>query len=286
MVRSLARNDSDAQCPRLPMLTRHRLASILALTVIASCAGLSVIRYCPPAVICLRALIHFASLGSALFAVALLASTVVASWTVLTGWTIIRSWRNLSQLNRVVPPRELAAAASRVGVARLVCLKEDGAAFCAGSFRPTVFISRSLVGQLKQDALDAVLLHEQDHARRREPLRRVGAWAATQALFFVPVVAWWARRGVEAAELRADQAAVVRLGRAPVAAALLLLGSDSSLAGTAAFTGFAQLRVAQLLGDPLPRHPLPLKTVVLSGIGLYSALAVMACVAGSLASIG
>lgn len=253
---------------------------LLAAGVAAVCAGLSVLPYCPPAVSCIRAVAHLADPSSAVLGITLLGSVVVGGSALLTGWTLYWGWRDVERLSRVPPPRDLVVAARRAGVRRLVCLEAPGAAFCAGGMRPTVFISRSLVERLAPAVLEAVLLHEQDHASRYEPLRRTASWAAAQALFFLPVVGWWARRGMETAELRADQTARIRLGPGPVAQALLLLSAETAVAGEAAFTGSAALRTAQLLGDPIPRQPLPRMTVVLSVAGILLTVALTACLTG------
>src|SRR5207245_1323744 len=96
----------------------------------------------------------------------------------------------------------------------------------------------------------AVLLHERRHLREREPVVRAACEAAAQVLVFFPLARWWSRRRIEEAELRADQAALRRVGPRPVAAALFRLGS--TVPAAAAFAGDTELRVAQLLGDPLP----------------------------------
>ncbi len=137
-------------------------------------------------------------------------------------------------------------------------------------------VSEGLVDRLNARELDAVLLHEDYHARRREPLIRATAEAAAEVLFFVPIARWWSRRRIETAELRADQAAVRRVGPRPVASALCTLGSAAR--SQTAFAGVGELRVAQLLGDPLPpRRPTP-RVVVSSLLGAPFLLLVAGCV--------
>jgi hypothetical protein len=47
--------------------------------------------------------------------------------------------------------------------------------------------------------------------------------------------------------------------------------------GAAAFAGVAQLRVAQVLGDPVPARAPGLALVAISALGIYLAFQVAAC---------
>jgi beta-lactamase regulating signal transducer with metallopeptidase domain len=77
-----------------------------------------------------------------------------------------------------------------------------------------------MVAALADEELEAVLVHEAEHARRRDPLRRLAGRAAADVLFWLPLVGWWSRRRLEDAELAADRAAIDRVGRRPLARAL------------------------------------------------------------------
>ena len=68
-----------------------------------------------------------------------------------------------------------------------------------------------------------------------------------------------------------------RSGRRPVAAALWALGGGATVLGTAAFACVTEMRVAQVLGDPLPRRAPNFSIVVLSAMGAYLALQVGSC---------
>src|SRR5258708_6872829 len=117
-------------------------------------------------------------------------------------------------------PGAPAGAARRAGIRRVRCLAGRGATgFCAGLLAPRVYITAAAVPRLGPGALDAVLVHEAALARRRDPLRRLAARAASDALFYLPLARWWSRRQAETAELRADRAAVGYAGRPAVAGA-------------------------------------------------------------------
>src|SRR5258708_2047457 len=103
--------------------------------------------------------------------------------------------RGVSALPGAARAAELAGAARRARIRRIRCLAEGGAtAFCAGLLAPRVYITAGAVAELAPGALDAVLAHEAAHARRRDPLRRLAAPAARDALFYLPLARWWSRR--------------------------------------------------------------------------------------------
>lgn len=194
-----------------------------------------------------------------------------------TVWLLARAGRRLRRLEPAAWPVGLQQAVARTGVGRVVCVaSSDATAVCAGVLRPTIYVSPALVERLGPDELDAVLHHEADHARRREPLRRVIRQALAEAFFYLPLLRWRSRRRMEDAELAADRFAVARVGRGALARALLALGSSAPVAA-AAFDGAAALRVAQLLDQPLSRRRPPAWTWALSGAGLGAAVALALC---------
>jgi Zn-dependent protease with chaperone function len=154
-------------------------------------------------------------------AVLVVAALVVASWVGRASWLAIGAVRAVAGLPRLATPAALVAATRRSGVGDVVYI--DGpasSAFCAGLLRPRVFVTGGMVAALAAEELDAVLVHEAEHARRRDPLRRLAARAAADVLFWLPLVGWWSRRRLEDAELAADRAAIDRVGRTPLARAL------------------------------------------------------------------
>jgi len=208
-----------------------------------------------------------------------LAIASVFAWMGRIVWVLTRA----SVRTRALPisghmPDALRVAMARTGVNCVTCLAADSpAAFCAGAFRPRLFVSDGLVRRLGPDELDVVLLHEREHARRYEPLVRAALDSAAQVLFYVPLIRWFSRHHVEDSELHADRAALERKGPHPVAAALWALGDIAAAQGSAAFGGVAGLRVAQVLGDPLPARTPGLSLVAISGMGVYFALQAASC---------
>lgn len=181
----------------------------------------------------------------------------------------------------VMPPR-LADAMARGGLLEVTVLSGDGpVAFCAGAWRPRLYISTAAVAVLAADELDAVLAHELAHARRRDPLRGLLGRAGADVLFFVPVARWWHEHRAVTAELAADRAAVAHAGTSALAGALLgLADSGPAPVATAAFGAETRpahptldVRIAALSGQPRPRPfrraPLSASAAVLTG-GLLS----------------
>jgi hypothetical protein len=132
---------------------------------------------------------------------------------------------------------------------------------------PRILVTSRIVERLRDRELDAVLLHEQHHAKRRDPLRRAILRAAGDVYFFLPVLHWCAQRQLAKSELEADRVAIGRLGRRAVAGALWRVGAATGPKGAAAFSGAAELRVAQVLGDPINKDSIPLGLWASSGAG-------------------
>ncbi len=152
-------------------------------------------------------------------------------------------------------------------------------AFCTGAFRPVVYLTLGLCTRLDSEELRAVLLHELEHAIRREPLRRALIQAAREVGFFLPVLSWLQERQFEQSELRADRRAIEQLGPRPVALALWTLDSESGSGVLPAFAGAARLRVAQLLGDPVPCPRPGTPVLAASVMGMLFAIAIVNCAA-------
>jgi Zn-dependent protease with chaperone function len=218
-------------------------------------------------------------------AVLVVAALGVIAWAVRAAWLAIGAAREVAGLPRGPSPAPLVAAVGRSGVGNVVCLDSPAAsAFCAGLLRPRVFVTSGMVAALAAEELDAVLVHEAEHARRRDPLRRLAGRAAAEVLFWLPLVGWWTRHRLEDAELAADRAAIDRVGRSPLARALRATASPAAPMVGARFDGAGAARVTQLLGDQLPRRHPPLAACLLSLLGLILAVSLAMCVGQGLAS--
>ncbi len=182
--------------------------------------------------------------------------------------------------------RELAAArrfrqviAASSPAARgdaLVIADERPRAFCAGLLRPRVYVSSGAVALLDAQALEAVLVHERHHARRRDPLRLAAGRVVVRALFFVPWLGRLHRHERALAELGADESALSAGpgNRSALARAML---SFEDAAGAGGSVGIDPARVDHLLGEPPSwRFPVLLCLFSLLVVGLLLAIAVLA----------
>jgi Zn-dependent protease with chaperone function len=218
-------------------------------------------------------------------AVLVVAALAVAAWIGRAAWLAVGAAREVAALARLPRPEALVAAAGRSGVGEVVCLDDPAAAaFCAGLLRPRVFVTGGMVAALADEELEAVLVHEAEHVRRRDPLRRLAGRAAADVLFWLPLVGWWSRRRLVDAELAADRAAISRVGRSPLARALRATATLAAPTVGARFDGAGPARVSQLLGDQLPRPRPPLAACLLSLLGLILAVSLAMCVGQGLAS--
>lgn len=191
-------------------------------------------------------------------------------------FALVRLTRTLWSSSRVVarlaaaPPADACSAVATRVAARAtglglptspVVTRLDGrpAAFTIGLFRPRIVVSEAVVEALTEAELDALLLHEAAHARRRDPLRLVIAGFCRDLLFFLPVSYTLFRCIGEAQEWAADDAAAATAGPLEVASALLAF---VKLAGRRAEDGLVpaaagadpEARIRRLLDVPEARR--------------------------------
>lgn len=131
-----------------------------------------------------------------------------------------------------------------------VIADEHPEAFCAGLLRPRVYLTTGALELLEEAELNAVLLHERHHARRRDPLRQAAGRVIERSLFFLPGVRELRHGQRLLVELGADERAAGGGGadRAAVARAMLTLGDAAEPGGSA---GVDPARVDALLGEPV-----------------------------------
>jgi hypothetical protein len=122
--------------------------------------------------------------------------------------------------------------------------------------QPQLVITTAALRRLKGRQLDAVLAHEQGHARARHDWLLHCAYALAAGFPQVPVFEGFCQQVHRLVELAADDAASRRFGRLTTALALVELNEHRGVFGPCP-TPLAQLpgRVHRLL-DPAPRLPL------------------------------
>jgi len=153
-----------------------------------------------------------ALLGGALVAVwALGTLCVLAAW--LRGWLRVRFAAGgaiVAGRFRGVPVLE-SEAMQRLGL-------EPGV---IGLWRQAILLPNGLADSLTRDQLQAVLLHEWHHARRRDNLTATLHMAVEAAFWFHPVVWWIGRRLIDERERACDQGVLEQAPATEYAEAIL-----------------------------------------------------------------
>lgn len=174
-----------------------------------------------------------------------------------------------------VPPVVREAAAALGCAARLdVVAGEDAFAVTYGLIRPRILVSAGLARALTAGEISAVLAHEREHQRRRDPLRLLAARLAAGWGWYLPAARWVAGQAALRRELAADRAAAGCAGRGVLAGALLKLASmpacPAVAAASAARDGSRSLeaRVAQLEAGRPPRQRLAVSRLLASAAAL------------------
>ena len=254
-------------------MKRAPVALLLLAVLGGACLIEAVTPACHSGLVCLggaaqggAAALAFDATGVAAAGLALVAARLA--------WTQWRVNRTLAVVRQPASPR-LALLKQQLRVPRVAILPARASiAFCAGFFRPCVYVSDGLVARLGDPALAAVLAHEAAHARRGDPLRLALSSFIGDLFFSMPLVARWHRSSVRRVELRADDAAVRATSKAAVAGALLALEGDPFGAHEV-----SAARVARLLGEPCRELHRPLRELGLSVLGALGLAVALLCVA-------
>jgi bla regulator protein blaR1 len=190
----------------------------------------------------------------------------------MAGAAAWRLWRELVSVRAF--RRGLAARSPRPVHGAWVITDDRPQAFCAGLLRPRVYLSTGALALLDETELAAVLAHERQHARRRDPLRLACGRVLASALFFIPALRHLVQRQQALAEISADEAAVLTAGgdRSALAAAMLSFSQAST--GT---VGIDPERIDYMLGDGVQwRFPAAICLAVAAALSLLVTLAVLA----------
>lgn len=185
----------------------------------------------PLASACLQAcardplLMNLARVGAATAVAAVVGSTV-AGGAVLAAQ--LRSTRRLYRdiATRVSSPSaRVERLARRLGMEGQLTYVRDPRpyAFCYGLLNPRICLSSGMARTLMPQELQAVLLHELHHLRRRDPLKVLICRTVAGALFLLPVAGQILDRFLLEKEIAADAEVVGRLSIAPLAGAILKL---------------------------------------------------------------
>jgi Zn-dependent protease with chaperone function len=173
------------------------------------------------------------------------------------GSRALRAWVRAA---RQPVPLVVLKAAAVLGITDRVDAVGAGEAF-AVTYRlihPRILVSTALAAELTAAEVAAVLAHEREHVRHRDPLRMLAVRLLAAFAWYAPAASWLASRAVLRRELAADRASARGTGRGVLAGALLKLASLPACAVAAAAgpapdaPGSLEARVAQLEGGRPP----------------------------------
>ena len=173
-----------------------------------------------------------------------------------TAVRLVREQRLLRALPLEPIEGELALVAEQAGVRVFRTPARHAAAFCVGLRSPRVVLTDGLLERLQRDELAAVVWHEADHARVREPLARAAARFAVQAFVWMPVLRGLLARYCLLREIEADRLATRETSRRALAGALCGVFGEPAQAGAVGFAELAPARVDRLLDPTAPLPPL------------------------------
>lgn len=170
----------------------------------------------------------------------LIGMIVVLIWTAMFGRSV---WSG-RRLSRTLDDR--SAAFDVGGLTCRIVFAGGRVAFALGALRPRVYLGDALVDELDGDELRAVLLHEEHHRRRRDPMRSA-ALRAWLALFggLAPFRRALADRLIDLEE-QADRDAV-RHGADPSALCSALMKAEPAPAAAAGIGMQSDRRLRSLL---------------------------------------
>jgi Zn-dependent protease with chaperone function len=188
--------------------------------------------------------------GDPMLVAELVLAVVIAAWLLL----IVRSARPAAVARHHLDQIAVTERVQQHEV-RLVHSAGASAAFVAGAVQPAIYVGRRLLDILDSDELRGVLLHEEHHRRRRDPLRAIAISSWGTMFAGVPAIREWTARRIARLELEADRFAVAH-GASPAAIASALLKCDRSWDTLAVgFASSVDLRVRGLLDTRGPVHP-------------------------------
>jgi TonB family protein len=153
-------------------------------------------------------------------------AALLLAWFAGLGWILVcrlrrsrretaRTWNALgNRRGRLEAKLGDALAPTKIPQGTVCLVRGSGMPAVRGLLQPRIEIPAQVVEELAVPDLTAVLLHEAEHCRRKDPLRQVLAVLASWLFFFYPPVRWLLRRVYETTEMACDEA-VLRDGVAP-----------------------------------------------------------------------
>ncbi|QPC83119.1 M56 family metallopeptidase [Phototrophicus methaneseepsis] len=199
----------------------------------------------------------------------LIVGIVILLWQIWRTQSCTKELLNLVKVDMPADVRTLISGRNIDPEKVVLVQSSEPTAFCFGFLNPQVCLSTGLVNLLSKKQLQAVLLHEDYHRQRCDPLRILLLNTLCSTLFFLPFVQEWRRLFEIQLELNADQYAVELTGKGALAGALYQLLSHAShptlinnKGVVAAGLSANNLRVAALLGNRSTPERISLRSII------------------------
>lgn len=160
--------------------------------------------------LCLIALHALAEPVHWLFHLLFVAGLTFAAWDRYSAWARVRHTLSVLSSSAPASDSDIAAASRSAGLALSQVRVLEGLptpAFTVGLLRPRIYLAPEIASALTAEELAAVLAHEAEHLRRRDPLRLSLLRFISHTLFWLPALRRLADDFADEAEIRADDAA-------------------------------------------------------------------------------
>jgi Zn-dependent protease with chaperone function len=118
-------------------------------------------------------------------------------------------------------PNTLRVIGLRHGLQNRLLVVPGDSLFCAGIFKPRIFVGRNLLRDLSREELEAALVHESYHLKQRDPLKILLVSTFSTTFFFLPAVREIAQAYLREKEISADRLAETTVGRKHLSRALI-----------------------------------------------------------------
>lgn len=209
-----------------------------------------------------------------LASLALVAATLASLVSLLRAIGRYRRQQRLLRALHLEPVTEgqLAALAHAAGAHKLyVARARRPAAFCVGVLRPRIVVTAGLLERLTPEEQAAVVWHEAQHARLREPLRCLVAELTSSSFFWLPTLKDICDRYRLTRELDADRLAITKTSRRALAGALHEAIAQPGYAGTIGLGDSAAARIDRLFDPAAALPPIFRRSrLVISGVALLA----------------
>jgi len=197
------------------------------------------------------------------------ATVVLARLTWRGGRELVGIRRQMGMLARRSEEIELCAGGVAMPV-RLLAM-DVAVAFSSGLLRPRVYVSTTLLRRLSASELEATLLHERAHVRRRDPLR---CWLVELVVWSLrfPCTSWLGLAHRAARESRADTLVAAGMGDdRPLLQALVKVDALAPIPGSCHLTSERERALRQVRNHGLVVGPRERAALVL-GLSLVVAM--------------